>query len=452
MPNVPERRSGRARPAARARGHELPSARADRRQHSGPSFHRQSNDCTGAPLVTEPQGADLPGPGKSHHREATYPATTGCKLEVFKPVLYASPTTTETDSPSGLDIEFSDPQFLGCAASPSELKSGDRHPAEGSRSTPMPQTARPPAQTPRRTSAARQPAECPDSSKIGTFRSAPELRAHSKARYTSANRSPATSTGCSSSRRLRDHAKLVGTVKPDPLTGQLTDEVRRPAAGAVRRVPGAPLRLRSRPDRDPDPLQRSTRPRPTSSRGTHRLPNRTRSQVFGLDSGPHGTACPGQMRPFNPRLVAGTAIGGRCPHRLHPEARSRRRRPVPRQARLHDAARADRRAARGRLLPGGGDRRGRARTPDGAEQAEPELPASREIGTLQRRRRARLPSVPRGRKDLHGRPFQRGAALAGRDHAGPRRSLRLRRTWWCGWRCTSIRSSAHVVADSETVP
>ena len=54
--------------------------------------------------------------------EGSYPATTGCDHEVFNPVLFASPTTSETDSPSGLNIKLSAPQFLGFAASPSELK------------------------------------------------------------------------------------------------------------------------------------------------------------------------------------------------------------------------------------------------------------------------------------------------------------------------------------------
>ena len=31
------------------------------------------------------------------------------------------------------------------------------------------------------------------------------------------------------------------------------------------------------------------------------------SQIFGLESGPQGTPCPGQIRPFNPSLVAGTS-------------------------------------------------------------------------------------------------------------------------------------------------
>ncbi len=35
--------------------------------------------------------------------------------------------------------------------------------------------------------------------------------------------------------------------------------------------------------------------------------DQTSTQVFGLESGPHGTECPGQIRPFEPTLEAGTA-------------------------------------------------------------------------------------------------------------------------------------------------
>jgi hypothetical protein len=37
------------------------------------------------------------------------------------------------------------------------------------------------------------------------------------------------------------------------------------------------------------------------------LADQSSNQTFGLDSGPHGAECPGQVRPFNPKLIAGTA-------------------------------------------------------------------------------------------------------------------------------------------------
>jgi hypothetical protein len=37
------------------------------------------------------------------------------------------------------------------------------------------------------------------------------------------------------------------------------------------------------------------------------LADQSSNQTFGLDAGPHGAECPGQVRPFRPRLIAGTA-------------------------------------------------------------------------------------------------------------------------------------------------
>ena len=37
------------------------------------------------------------------------------------------------------------------------------------------------------------------------------------------------------------------------------------------------------------------------------LPNRRSSQVTSITHGPNGRECPGEIRPFSPRLVAGTS-------------------------------------------------------------------------------------------------------------------------------------------------
>ena len=146
---------------------------------------------------------------------------------------------------------------------------------------------------------------------------------------------------------------------PTRATGQLTMRVRRPAPGSVRRVQPPPLRLRPRPGRDADalhdlrgrlalhPLERQARPPALAARSSASTRART------------GASCPGEIRPFHPRLVAGTSnpvagafsafhlkldrddgdqflgdLNFRMPPGLH------------------------RLAARDRLLPGGGDRRG----------------------------------------------------------------------------------------------
>ena len=67
-----------------------------------------------------------------------------------------------------------------------------------------------------------------------------------------------------------------------------------------------------------------------------------------------------------------------------------------------------------------------AQTPGAAEQADPSCPASLADRHHQRRRRSRLPSLPRGRQDLPRRALPGRAAVARRDHPGARRPLRLR--------------------------
>ena len=37
------------------------------------------------------------------------------------------------------------------------------------------------------------------------------------------------------------------------------------------------------------------------------MPDVTSTQFFSIETGPGGALCPGQTRPFNPRLVAGTS-------------------------------------------------------------------------------------------------------------------------------------------------
>ncbi len=89
------------------------------------------------------------------------------------------------------------------------------------------------------------------------------------------------------------------------------------------------------------------------------LPEQQSSQVFGLESGPHGSSVPGPGPPLQPEPGGGHLQPGRRRLQLlHPEARPRRRRSVPRQAELHDASGPDRQPARDHLLPRSLDRWG----------------------------------------------------------------------------------------------
>ena len=173
---------GQARPV------EHPGAPADRQPDH---LHRQAADHT-----LEVQ--TYQDPEHLSRTESSYPATTGCEHEIFNPVLYASPTTNETDSPSGLNIELSAPQFLGFAASPSELKKRPSPCRQASRSTPMPPTARRLHRSPgelRLRGPGAMSRQLQDRHLLD--RHPGPQRAASKGPSTSANRSPATSTASS---------------------------------------------------------------------------------------------------------------------------------------------------------------------------------------------------------------------------------------------------------------
>ena len=135
---------------------------------------------------------------------ASYPATTNCDLEVFNPVLYASPTTAQTDSPSGLNLDLSAPQFLGRAASPSELKKAVVTFPEGFTINPMPPTVRRCARKSRPISAPRDRPTVRTAPRSAPSRLEPRrFPVVSKGPSTSANLSPANSTVFLRSLRFR---------------------------------------------------------------------------------------------------------------------------------------------------------------------------------------------------------------------------------------------------------
>ncbi|HKG19391.1 MAG TPA: hypothetical protein VKB00_06605 [Candidatus Limnocylindrales bacterium] len=263
--------------------------------------------CAG-PLVTRLIVQTYQDPSNPTSVEGSYPATTDCDLEVFNPVLYASPTTTETDSASGLNLELSAPQFLGFANSPSELKAAIVTLPPGFTINPDAADGQTACSDVLANFDSESPARCPDSSKIGTFAIGTQAL-------------PGTLDGsvyigepkAGDQYRLfliasgfGINAKLIGSVKPDPRTGQLT--------AYFEDLPQAPF--------DNFQLHLFTSDRGLMATPTHCtiyevkarffpwngvLPDQNSSQVFGLDSGPHGALCPGETRPFHPRLVAGTS-------------------------------------------------------------------------------------------------------------------------------------------------
>ena len=263
--------------------------------------------CSG-PLTTSLTVQTYEDPGNPTTATSSYPATTECDLEVFNPVLYASPTSTETDAPSGLNIELSAPQFLGFAASPSEIRAVSVTLPENLTINPDAADGQTACTDEQANFGSEGPAECPDQSKIGTF-----------AIGTQALPLPLEGAVYIGEPKPDDqyrlfliasgfgiNAKLVGSLKPNPLTGQLT--------AYFEELPQAPfesfqMHLFSG--------ERGLMATPTqctiyTTRAefypwNSTLAEQESSQIFGLESGPHGSECPGQTRPFEPSLEAGAS-------------------------------------------------------------------------------------------------------------------------------------------------
>jgi hypothetical protein len=262
--------------------------------------------CAG-PIKTELVVETYQSPGQQVRRDASYPPITGCEKQTFQPVAQARLTTGETDSPSGLELEFTIPQAQTLAASPSSLRAAELVLPEGLTINPDAadgQSACPDVDAAFGTEG---PAHCPDNAKVGTTTMSSESL-------------PGDLTGAiylgqplpGNQYRLfilADgyglHVKLIGKLIPDPATGTLRAE--------FQNLPQLPLEKFSMHIFASD---RGIFATPTQCAvyavDTHLYPwNPTQADQrskFGLNltSGPAGKLCPAGIRPFNPKLEAGT--------------------------------------------------------------------------------------------------------------------------------------------------
>ena len=278
---------------------------------------------------------------------------------------------------------------------------------QGSPLTPMRQTARATALMPRRTSAPRV---------LPNARTAPRLAPP-------AIESPTLNTPLTGSVYIGEpqpgnqyrlfliasgsgmNVKLTGSFKPNPETGQLTASFEN-----LPEVPFETFKLHLFAG------ERSLMATPTTCTiyaiTADMFPwdaaraDQTSVQDFGLETGPHGSECPGQIRPFEPTLEAGTAtpVAGAFSSftlKLNREdgdqylGKLNFTMPPGLTANL-----------RGVTYCPEADILAAANTPGKTEQADPELPGLLRNRNHQRRRRTGLPPLPRGRQDLPGRPLQ----------------------------------------------
>ena len=264
--------------------------------------------CSGEPLITRLQVQTYQDPEHLTEKPSSYPAITGCDGDTFNPVLEASPTTAETDSPSGLNIELRTSQFEVHAASPSQIKSAILTMPPGFTINPDAADGQTACSDAQANFGSEGPTNCPDQSKIGTFSiGSPALNGPLSGSIYIGEPKPGNQYRLFMvASGFGMNIKLLGSFQPNPENGRLT--------ATFEELPQLPfetfqLHLFSG--------ERSLMATPIActiytisgdffpwdaSRS-----DKTSTQVFGLETGPHGSECPGQIRPFEPTLEAGTA-------------------------------------------------------------------------------------------------------------------------------------------------
>jgi hypothetical protein len=268
----------------------------------------------GRPMPTNLYVETYQSPGEFAHGEASYPPTTECDRQTFKPFAQANLTTQATDSASGMELEFVIPQAQSKAAAPSQLKAAKLVLPPGLTINPDAADGQTACSDEDAKLGREVVSQCPDSSKVGNV-------------VIDSESLPGPLNGSiyfgepvpGNQYRLYMfadgfgiHAKLIGKLLPDQKTGQITAE--------FNDLPQLPFEKFSMSVFASDRGVFATPTNCTIHNVTTRLfPWNTaipdQGSTFGLsiDQGPNRALCPGETRPFNPRLNAGTsnsAAGG----------------------------------------------------------------------------------------------------------------------------------------------
>jgi hypothetical protein len=243
------------------------------------------------------------------HAESTYPATENCESQKFDPLLQAKLTTPEADAPAGLDLELEAEQFLaGKAPSQSTLRTATLTMPEGVSINPDAADGQTSCTEAQARFGENLPGNCPDNAKIGTVEvHTPALEGPLLGSLYIGRPLPGNQYRVF---MIFDghgiHAKLVAEVRPDPVTGQITisvedipqvpfEEFDLHLFASDRGLMATPTHCRIyAADSNFVPWNTSLAPQPSSA-------------SLAISEGPQGRPCPGQLRPFKPRLVAGTS-------------------------------------------------------------------------------------------------------------------------------------------------
>jgi hypothetical protein len=262
--------------------------------------------CTGDALVSTLEVRTYQDPDHVTTAQASYPPTTNCEHQSFKPVLNAALTNVSADSPSGIDMELKAAQFLGQGAMPSPIHNAVVTLPEGLSVNPDAadgQTACSDDQANFDTEAVD---ECPETAKIGTFQiGTPALDEPLRGALYIGEPKPGNQYRLFMvASGFAIHAKVVADIHNDATTGRVTFSV-----ANLPQVPFETFKVHLfASDRGllATPTH-CTLYRITSlfSPWNDQLAPQPSEPNLGISQGPTGRPCPAVTRPFQPRLVAG---------------------------------------------------------------------------------------------------------------------------------------------------
>jgi hypothetical protein len=269
---------------------------------------------TGNPSVC---GEDMPttlkvetyqSPGVAIEAKDSYEPISNCARQTFKPVAQAKLTTTEADSASGIDLIVKAPQVQSKAASPSQVRTVILKLPEGLTINPDAADGQSACSDADAGLGTEAPAHCSDNAKVGTITisSAALPNDLEGAIYFGEPKPGNQYRVLVIAEGFGIRTKFLGDLLPDPKTGQIS--------AVFRDLPQLPF------DEYGIHLFASDRgvlATPTRC-GIHitetnlfpwnnLLPDQKAQFGVSIDSGPGGGLCPGEQRPFNPRLEAGTS-------------------------------------------------------------------------------------------------------------------------------------------------
>jgi hypothetical protein len=263
--------------------------------------------CTGEPLTVSLDVRTYQDPTQVSHAEDQYPPTEGCSEQTFQPALNVGLTTTEADSPSGMDMTLRAAQPLSHSPTPSAIRSADIILPEGISINPDAADGQNACTDAQAHLGSEKAAECPDNSKIGRF----DIRTPALIGPLTGSLYIGEPTPTDQYRLLMIasgfgiNAKLVALVHPDPATGRLAISVR-----DLPQVPFEEFNLHLfASDRGliATPSQCTVYSVDSLFAPWNAMLAAQRSQpTLSINEGAGGRPCAGQIRPFSPRLVAGT--------------------------------------------------------------------------------------------------------------------------------------------------